>query len=419
MTDDLPSVVVYQAGTASRGSFSEANGIITWNVSLGPSGTLLLPSQGRATITFTVQVSPAWTANVEFVNTAEITGAGELVHAQVSARTVVTSCMYLPLVVRYWPPVPYTPILDAIDNPDEGFNDYVVSWSYDYTGISATSYTLQEATNADFTGAVTNYSIPHTGIENSRQFVDQPDGTYYYRVRGHNGYGPGPWSNVESVTIFTVYYDNFDNPDSGWPYQHGKMEDGDGDTAHWYTRYNSGDYQILIGDVDGKGPADWFKQPDALAPYSPPGDKYCVETNVRFEEGHYWANMGLVFGASADNRTLYALCLGRDSDQSQLGWFMVRKDDYTVPVEGCAKPDASIGGTDRTGTSREGWNRLQVSVDGDTFKVYIGGHYKGQYSMGGLHNMTRVGVIGGTCEIPPIDIRFQYFRVLPNASCTP
>lgn len=79
MTDDLPSGVIYQEiVTASQGSFGESNGVITWNVSLGPDGTVLLPPQEEAAITFTVQISPGWSTNVEFINMAEITGVGML-----------------------------------------------------------------------------------------------------------------------------------------------------------------------------------------------------------------------------------------------------------------------------------------------------------------------------------------------------
>lgn len=419
MTDDLPSAVVYQTGAASRGSFGEANGVITWNVSLGPSGTLLLPSQGEAAITFTVQVSPAWTANITFINTAEITGAGTLVQAQVSARVIVTSYMYLPLVFRRWPPIPYAPYLPAIDNPDEGFNDYTVSWSHDHPDVSVISYTLEEATNESFTGAVTRYSILHTGVENSREFIDQPDGTYYYRVRGHNEYGPGAWSDdIRSVTIFTVYYDSFDNSNSGWPNEKGPIEDDQGEVhGYWHRRYHNGQYRIYI-EQPTCWTCGWFYQPDAFAPYSPPTDKYCVETKVKFEEGAYWASMGLIFGANEANRKIYALCLSRGSDEDTLGGFLMRKDDYSFPMRGCSGPTAKIE-IGSSGTSRYNWNRLQVGVDGDQVTVYMGGIYIDQWTMSGLSNMTRVGVIGGDYEILPVDIRYAYFRVIPNSDCSP
>ena len=258
------------------------------------------------------------------------------------------------------------------------------------------------------------------GIENQLAFIGkEPDGTYYYRVRGHNGYGHGAWSGVASVTVHTAYYDNFDDISSGWPIRSVLMVDHEGDTAYWHTRYNSGNYQIYIGDVDGKGPADWFHQPEALAPYRPPSDKYCVETEVKFVEGHYWGNMGLVFGANEEGSQLYALCLSRDSDKERLGWFVVRQDEHEVPGKGCSHPDLGIAGWDRTGTSREDWNLLQVGVDGDKVKVYIGGHYKEEYRMTGLSGMTRVGVVGGVAEFPPIDIHYKYFRVVPGAACSP
>ncbi|HNT73766.1 MAG TPA: hypothetical protein PKH77_01970 [Anaerolineae bacterium] len=105
--------------------------------------------------------------------------------------------IYLPLVLRRWPPVPYAPVLNAIDNPSNN-NAYTVSWSYgSHPGAPVTYYTLQEATAADFSNAVTYDNIAAT----QRAFTDKADSTYYYRVRGNNSWGPGEWSNVVSTQV--------------------------------------------------------------------------------------------------------------------------------------------------------------------------------------------------------------------------
>jgi len=101
--------------------------------------------------------------------------------------------LYLPLVTRRWPPIPYTPVLNAIYNPDNDGN-YTVSWN---PADLADIYTLQEATNANFNDAVTRY----TGDSTAWAATNKPTGTYYYRVRARNSWGDSAWSNVQHTTV--------------------------------------------------------------------------------------------------------------------------------------------------------------------------------------------------------------------------
>ncbi len=405
MTDDLPPEVNYVAGSldATKGSWGEASDIVTWTGSLAPSEAVA--------VTFAAEIVSTLSEETRFTNTAEITGAGSLVTASVGATAITTCTLYLPIISHHWPPILF---LNPIPTPGDN-NSYIVSWS-GMTGIDR--YVLQEATDADFVNVTQLYT---TTTETSQSIEKGATcGTYYYRVRADDDdrWGEGPWSNVESVSI--GYFDDFSDSSSGWADDSGPLKDDTGETlAHWYRGYYNGDYRIYVENVPGPGPWDWFKQPDALAPHSPSSDKYCVETYVKFQQGYFWANMGVVFGADETNTKLYALCLSQDADESRLGLFLVRQDDYDFPELGCARPEFKIDVSDRAGTSRYGWNRVQVGVDGDTVTVYVGGLYKGQWTMDGLSSMTRVGVVGGTTEIPPIDIRFSEFRVVSNVACTP
>jgi len=101
---------------------------------------------------------------------------------------------YLPLVLKCYPAIlPATPILNAIENGDHDGN-YTVSWQ---PAAGAETYTLQEATNPNFTGAITVY----TGASTSWTATNKPVGTYYYRVRATNCAGNSGWSNVRSTTV--------------------------------------------------------------------------------------------------------------------------------------------------------------------------------------------------------------------------
>ncbi len=101
--------------------------------------------------------------------------------------------LYLPLITRCWPPIPYAPELYAIENTG-GDGSYTVNWSIDNL---ADNYTLEESTDNAFSDTVDIYlgaSISHT-------VVDKGPGRYYYRVRACNGWGCSDWSNVEWVDV--------------------------------------------------------------------------------------------------------------------------------------------------------------------------------------------------------------------------
>lgn len=101
---------------------------------------------------------------------------------------------YLPLVLKCYPAIlPATPVLNAISNPTHSPN-YTVSWQ---PASGAATYTLQEATNPNFAGAVTRY----TGTGTSWTATGKAPGTYYYRVRATNCAGNSGWSTARSTIV--------------------------------------------------------------------------------------------------------------------------------------------------------------------------------------------------------------------------
>jgi uncharacterized repeat protein (TIGR01451 family) len=411
MTDGLPSEVNYTSGlTATGGSLGIASNTITWTGSISPAET--------AVITFVVQISPSVSGGTHFTNTATITGAGSLVQASVGATAVTTFYLYFPLVPNKYPPVP---VLNSIPAPDAN-SAYVVSWSCDATGTDR--YVLQESTDANFTNVTRMFTTTSTS-----QLVQQGSSygcTLYYRVRvdDDDRWGQGPWSNVRSVT--TCYFDDFSNPASGWP-SFDVLVIPSTDT-HYRGRYENGQYRIM---VDAGGPQIWFHQPDALTSYRPATDRFCLEADVRFMKQQppyepwnfypYWANGGVIFGASEDNKDLYIMCLAvgasRPDHSADMGWYLMHNPSNQWPYEGCHS-SASVGG-ESGGLNTENWYNFKIGVDGDQVTVYISGAYKGVWTMPGLSGTTRLGVTGGPYEVTPVDLRFDNFRVIPNAACTP
>jgi CshA-type fibril repeat protein len=169
-------------GTANPGESLVVAGQGTWSVYTTTGAITFTPEAG-----FTGNPTPiAYTVDDDQGNTSN------------SAIVTITYIdkgffVYLPLAVRYWPPIPATPVLSAISNPD-GDGDYTVSWS---STEYATSYVLQESKTSSFSDAVQVYSDTDTTISLS----DRGPTRYYYRVQACNIYANSAWSNVRSVDV--------------------------------------------------------------------------------------------------------------------------------------------------------------------------------------------------------------------------
>ena len=105
----------------------------------------------------------------------------------------ITYRVYLPAVLKNAGPPAGPPVLYDIDNPDGNYK-YTVSWS---AVERATTYTLEEDDNADFSSPTTVYAGPDTSTSVSVGAV----GTYYYRVKASNAFGETDWSNTQSVVV--------------------------------------------------------------------------------------------------------------------------------------------------------------------------------------------------------------------------
>jgi len=88
--------------------------------------------------------------------------------------------------------IPVAPVLNPI--LEISANDYTVSWN---SVANTTSYILQQDSAANFSNA----QIVATGNILSKTFMDQPIGSYYYRVIAQNNTWSSPFSNTKMITI--------------------------------------------------------------------------------------------------------------------------------------------------------------------------------------------------------------------------
>jgi hypothetical protein len=118
---------------------------------------------------------------------------------------------YLPSVMRRWPPPPYKPTLDSIDN-GEGEGDYTVRWTETPTRL-ADLYYVWETSDSACTAVLQEYTTDQQQVN----VVGKQSGVYYYCVRGYNERaGYGPWSNIEKVEVGSdIYIADIVNPPAG------------------------------------------------------------------------------------------------------------------------------------------------------------------------------------------------------------
>ena len=104
-----------------------------------------------------------------------------------------SSRVYLPLIVRRWPPRPDVPLLHPIQNLD-GDGTYLVSWT---AADLADLYILEEARY----GLTVIWTEVYVGPATELAIQGRGATDYSYRVKARNDWGDSAWSNVESARV--------------------------------------------------------------------------------------------------------------------------------------------------------------------------------------------------------------------------
>jgi hypothetical protein len=194
-------------GTTTDTFLVEASSTQRWPVELTagiyPTEALSLSLKVGAQVTASFQVSltvPPQASGV--VEVTFITATSQLnpnVRDTATDTTIVPCRIQLPLILKRWPPIPYTPALYPIYNADQN-NLFSVSWQ---PAELASTYVLEEATSEAFSNA----RVVYQGVSMSWA-VPSPGktpATYYYRVKARNSWGYSPWSNVEQVVVYPLF----------------------------------------------------------------------------------------------------------------------------------------------------------------------------------------------------------------------
>lgn len=224
VTDTLPSEVTSPSFASSLAITPVVGSTYVWNVeslAVGESGV----------ITIYGQIDPGLGGGVSFANTATINDPqDETPNNNTSSVLVGQTYTYLPIVLKRYPPVPFTPVLNTVEDPEEdGF--FLVDWE---SADQADSYVLEEDDNASFSSPTERYS----GTSTSWHATDKGPGTYYYRVKAVNSWGDSGWSTTRSVTIHS--YERIRNAG---------FESG----PEIWTEYSAHGWDVIINDSDFPG----------------------------------------------------------------------------------------------------------------------------------------------------------------------
>ena len=403
--------------------------------------TAPITAQTSVTLTFQARIGSTLLAGYSIPNTVWAYYGEHIITDTVELVIAGTSYVYLPLVTRYWPPIPYAPSI-SVNTPDLGGN-YTVSWTYsDHpTQTVPTSYELQESSSANF---ITSTSYTLSGSTYAHSFADKPNGLYYYRVRGINAYGIGSWSQTVTALVSRVFYDGFSNPDSGW--HTGEDERYNfWDPAHpgWetvsYIDILDDHYRFYIpltrhagGDVD-----TWWVWPAVSAPLpdvmQPIPENYCIEARARFVSHTgsgiiWWAHWGIVFAANDSFRNLHTFQINDNRNRA-----VVQYPYYEYPGNNNIRYRTLDPG-DQTNlelrlvdwendgyqfyniASNPAYNTIKVVVHDGRVDCYVNGVWMIRYDFGSGLTHDKIGLIAGNWEVTPQELLIDYFRYDPG--CT-
>jgi len=331
--------------------------------------------------------------------------------------------IYVPTLVRRWPPLPYAGAFDVPDSPVWD-SPITLSWEarvpLDHYPIDG--YLLEESRTPDFAGAVT-YDVPVTSVP-----FDVPPkpfgtmGTYYYRVRARNLWGLGEASNPASVLLLSTR-DDFSHPQTGWAPRR---------TSYWdlgvmAAEYSSGE---LITRVEDRFDFTIFS-PMRSAPPTP----YSIKLRTKVIHEANLTSYGIVFGGNEGTFCGVNRWNASDPDGCFSHYYRLNVIWGGYLKYGVARidghRDAALGATGAAFDwgydtlegyegGAYGWNEWEIRVYDNGFAVYVNGRL-----MRTLGDTTYIhdplyGIFSSTNEYNGARFRHDYYYVEPlvGASAT-
>jgi hypothetical protein len=216
-------------------------------------------------------------------------------------------------------------------------------------------------------------------------------------------------SSTDTFTIFLplifksdlVYFDDFSNPNSGWP--------DDYTYENCYYEYYGGRYRVKVFENGQRCIIPKINMPKQI------NGTFSVKVRRTSNEEQHML-YGLIFGAGTnaiENRWALEVYPNKDSDCSNKPFY------WLVALVGGDRKYFKYRCTDVIDTDEDDWNELKVIRNGKNIKVYINGESKGEYNDADyLRNegYCLLEVVSASDE--DIYVEFDDFKIL-NSTDTP
>lgn len=324
--------------------------------------------------------------------------------------------VFLPIVMRRWPPVPYAPTVAPVASPLWD-SPVVLEWQGTVPDASypLDSYVVEESQSPDFASVIT-YPASLTAVPYT--LPTKPRGTmgeYYYRVRGHNVWGLGDYSAPLGVLLLSQS-DGFTRPETGWTARR---------TSYWdmdlmQTEYVDGQ---LITLVEDKFDFAIFS-PMRAAPSVP----YVIRMHTMILHKANETSYGIVFGGNEG-----AFCdvvRATAADPGGCFWhyyrlnviyggylkYNLKRIDYHDGIEGGAQGEGvSWGwwGIDASLANPDGWNTWEIRVYDSGFTVYLNGRLMNTISDARYTREPHYGIFSSNYEYNGARFAHEFFVVEP------
>jgi len=325
--------------------------------------------------------------------------------------------VYMPLIMRRWPPVAYSPDLSIAE--DVVWDAPVLlDWQADVplSEYPILAYVVEESTSPVFT-TIVSHTVPTITVPYTTPV--KPYGTsgqYHYRVRGDNVWGPGEWSNVAQGLLLSQR-DGFDYPQSGWAPRR---------TSYWDLSAMAADYTggELVTRVEDRFDFAIFS-PMRAAPAPP----YELRMHTRILHLANETSFGMVFGGNEGS-----FCgVERETSADPSGCFShyyrlnviwggylkasVARVDRHEGVLGGGNGVVGSGGDyfgfESWEADPHGWNEWKIRVYTDGFIVYVNGREIARSDDTSYLHDPHYGIYSSTYEYNGARFEHSYYFVEP------
>ncbi len=379
---------------------------------------------GYAEILIKARIDGSAPAGMQITNEAQISGAGQTVSP--SAAFEVLEQVYVPgvnLPIITYGIQPNPPdIADFTATRPNSQNKFRLSWA---GGPNASEYVVEQAHDPNFSSPIKINAGENTFLD--LQPAPSWRNDFYYRVRSMEGPIAGKWS--DTVNVVGAYYDEFDNPNTGWDMRRTTHID---DVNFWYEIQGDDDWVILeVGDK-----WDWgIASPLAKAPEPP----YVIEYDGKLAQTPNEVAMGIVFAgdfpgdicpdkSSTDGWYRHDLCFNHFYNP-QYYWagealhLIWQRVDEVIWCPDCGgSPLKRRGDTENLGqmpgVDNDDWNHHRIEVREGNIKYYAAKlgeplQFQHEYSDTRWINDPYFGVFAYAGEYTSAVARFEYFAVTP------